>query len=131
MTQTANSYKARDSRPKLPQQVELTGNVGELVAEEFRKFNKEMERMKQQMDLKFEQQNAFLEKIEANTKYPLKPYTVKDFEAMFGLGKRAQLNYRNAGKLGFMKLGETVFYTHQHIQDFTLLHDSTNKSKKD
>ena len=78
-----------------------------------------------------EQQHALLQQVVANTKYPLKPYTVEDFEAMFGLGVRAQQIYRKAKKLGFIKLGETVFYTHQHIQDFILLHDSTNKSKKD
>ena len=130
MTQTANSYTARNSRSKLPLQVELTGNVGELVAEEFRKIIKEMERMKQQMDQKFEQQNAFLKQVMANTKYPLKPYTVNDFEAMFGLGVRAQQKYRKEGKLGFLKLGEAVLYTHQHILDFIQLHDSANRKTK-
>ena len=130
MTQTANSYKTRNSRSKLPLQVELTGNVGELVAEEFRKINKEMEKMKQQMELKFEQQNAFLEQVMANTKYPLKPYTVQDFEAMFGLSVRTQQKYRKEEKLGFIKLGETVLYTQQHILDFIRLHDSSNRKIK-
>ena len=130
MTQTANSYKTRNSRSKLPLQVELTGNVGELVAAEFKKINEQMEKMKEQMDQKFEQQNAFFKQVAENTKYPLKPYKVEDFEAMFGLGVRAQQKYRKAGKLGFLKLGETVLYTHKHIQEFIQLQDSANKKSK-
>jgi hypothetical protein len=125
MTITAKSYKIRNSRLVQPSEVESTGSVGVLMAEELNKIHKEMEIMKTTI----EQQKALLQQVASNTKYPLKPYTVDDFEAMFGLKKNSQLNYRKAGKLGFIKLGETVLYTQQHIKDFIELHDSTNQKK--
>jgi hypothetical protein len=126
MTQIANPYKTRNSRSELPPGVDLTPYVRELVDAKFEYYDSELKNLRTIN----EQQTALLQQLVANTKYPLKPYTVKDFEAMFGLGVRAQQKYRKEEKLGFIKLGETVFYTHQHILDFIALHDSTNKKTK-
>lgn len=127
MTISAKTYNIHNSPSIQPVQVELTGYAGVLAAEEIIKFKKELEKMNKQI----EQQNALLEQVVSNTKYPLKPYTVDDFEAMFGLKKSAQRNYRKAGKIGYIKFGETVLYTHQHILDFIQIHDSRNKLKMD
>jgi len=120
---TAKTIRKR--RSKLPLEVDLTDYVGALVAAEFECFRKQNEEMKIIMD----QQSAFLQQVVANTQYPLKPYTEEDFTAMFGLAKRTQQNYRKAGKLKYMKLGEKVLYTHEHIQEFIQLHEvNTTKS---
>ena len=126
MTQTTNSHKTRIRRSKLPPEVDLTAYVRELVDAKFECYEREIKNLRTIN----EQQTALIQQIALNTKYPLKPYPIEDFEAMFGLGVRAQQKYRKEGKLGFIKLGETVFYTHQHILDFIALHDSSNKKTK-
>ena len=126
MTQTTNSHKTRIRRSKLPPEVDLTPYVRELVDAKFECYEREIKNLRTIN----EQQTALLQQLVANTKYPLKPYTVEDFEAMFGLGIRAQQKYRKAGKLNCLKLDEGVRYTHEHIQEFIQLHDSTNKKTK-
>jgi len=117
----------RQRRSKLPIEVALTGHVGELVAAEFECFRTEISQMKNIIT----QQSVFLQQVVANTQYPLKPYTEEDFTAMFGLAKRTQQNYRKAGKLRCIKLGEKVLYTHEHIQEFIELHEVAKTSQSE
>lgn len=119
MSQITIPKIVRKSRSKVPIEVSMVGYVSELVVAEFECFRSEISEMKSFI----KQQNAFLQQVVANTQYPLKPYTEDDFTAMFGLAKRTQENYRKAGKLSYMKLGQKILYTAQHIHEFIQLHE--------
>jgi len=127
MSQTISPSVTNKLLPKLPLEVDLAGYVRDLVDAKFENCRMEMEKMNKIN----EQQNALLQKIDANTKYPLKPYTEDDFTAMFGVQKRTQLNYRKAKKLRFHKIGGKVCYTKEQIQEFIQLHEVTNTKQFD
>lgn len=110
----------RKPRAKPPLAVELVGPVGELVAAEFERMRLQMDRLEQQ-----------LEQLAEQVRYPIKIYTEEDFTALFKVERRTQQNYRKAGKLHCLKLGEKVFYTRQHIEEFMVRCDTRNsKSAK-
>lgn len=112
-------------RAKAPLEITLTGPVGELVAAEFEYLRGQIDRLEKIVT----NQNELMMQITKNTQYPISIYTEDDFTAMFGLKQRAQQDYRKKGKLDYLKLGEKVLYTQQHIDEFIARHDSLNMKK--
>ena len=127
MSQTTRSNTTNKHQLELPLGADLMGYVRDLVDAKFESCQKELDKMNKMN----EQQNTLLQKIDANTKYPLRPYTEDDFTAMFGVQKRTQLNYRKANKLRFLKIGGKVCYTKEQIQEFIQLHEVTDTKQSD
>jgi len=118
--ETANTQRRRRAKP--PIDINLMGNVGELVAAAFASQREQINRLEAKMD----SYEELLKQIVKQTKYPVRIYTEEDFEEIFRLGGTSQLNYRKSGKLNYLKPGKEVFYTQEHIDEFIDRFDSRN-----
>jgi len=118
--ETANKQRRRRAKP--PIDINLMGNVGELVAAAFASQREQINRLEAKMD----SYEELLKQIVKQTKYPVRIYTEEDFEEIFRLGDTSQLNYRKSGKLNYLKPGKEVFYTQEHIDEFIDRFDSRN-----
>jgi len=120
--QNRASNTLRKRRAKPPIDINLTGNVGELVAAAFASQREQINRL----EAKIDSYEELLMQIVKQTRLPFKLYTIQDFEEIFGLKETSQLNYRKTGKLNYFKPGQEVFYTQQHIDEFIARYDSRN-----
>jgi thiamine monophosphate kinase len=118
--ETTNTQRRRIAKP--PININLTGNVGELVAATFASQREQINRLEDKID----SYEELLRQIAKHTKYPVKLYTVEDFETLFFVKVRTQQNYRKAKKLNFIKPGEKVLYTQEHVDEFIARFDSRN-----
>lgn len=109
-------------RAKPPLEINLVGPVGELVAAEFARLREQNDRLEKKLE-SFEKK---LDLIVEQTRYPFKIYDVKDFENIFEVKPRTQLNYRTQGKLNYFKRGVKVFYTQHHLEEYMARTDSQN-----
>jgi hypothetical protein len=118
--ETVNTQRRRRAKP--PININLTGNVGEMVAATFASQREQINRL----EAKIDSYEELLQQIAEHTKYPLRIYTVDDFETLFFVKVRTQQNYRKAGKLNYFKPGQDVLYTQEHVDEFITRFDSRN-----
>jgi len=116
-------YKAPlHRRAKLTVPVNIEGAVGEFLELKFVDLRERDDKKEKRID----ELTKLIYQIAENVKFPVRVYTEDDFTELFGLKKRTQQQYRKEGKLHCVKMGESVRYSQQDIEDFIQRFDTLN-----
>ncbi|MEI7505143.1 MAG: helix-turn-helix domain-containing protein, partial [Paludibacter sp.] len=113
----------RKAKPKM--EVEFTGIISEVLFAEFQSMRQELAEIKKDNKTT----HTFLEQVITNQGHPPRLLNDKDLMFMFNVCAKTLQNYRAAGKISYVKIGDKIYYTQQHIDEFIERHDSKNINK--
>ncbi|MEI8084681.1 MAG: helix-turn-helix domain-containing protein [Paludibacter sp.] len=113
------------SKAKQKVEVELTGNISEVLYAEFKSMRQELTKLKQENKITHE----YLAQVIANQNHPPKLFNDKDIMFMLGICIKTLQNYRAAGKIRYLKMEKKIYYTQQHIDEFLDRFDSKHLNK--
>lgn len=120
------------SKSKTINSIELTGHIPEVIWAKFDNMealyadNKEL--MNENKELRIENNQLKIENMELKNEISA-PYSIKGMCTKLGISETTLYTYREEGLIDCCTLGQKVWFTEEHLQDFLRKTDSRYKPK--